>query len=108
MKWGEARMRKAEGGEFVQTLWRPEPADAPTDETGQVTGQVGSATEEEFSTEVESSRGSGRLLPSQGRVLTRFGNTAPDPGKSPPGAREDRSRPGTAGERRRFGPPRAS
>ncbi len=31
---------RQEGGEFVQTLWRPEPAEAPADETGQVTEQV--------------------------------------------------------------------
>jgi hypothetical protein len=31
---------RQEGGEFVQTLWRPEPAEATSYETGQVTGEV--------------------------------------------------------------------
>jgi ATP-dependent DNA helicase RecG len=43
---------RQEGGEFVQTLWRPESAEARTDETGQVTGQVDSV-EEELSADVQ-------------------------------------------------------
>jgi ATP-dependent DNA helicase RecG len=31
---------RQEGGEFVQTLWRPEPVEAVEEETGQATAQV--------------------------------------------------------------------
>ena len=47
---------RQEGGEFVQTLWRPEPAEALEDGTGQVTGQVTAqveSAEEEVSAEVQ-------------------------------------------------------
>ena len=47
---------RQEGGEFVQTLWRPEPAEAPEDGTGQVTEQVTEQVEiaeQELSAEVQ-------------------------------------------------------